>query len=83
MIGKRQVNDRYSRAPRDIERALAAAVRIADFLPDPASLKRATKMPVTLRIDPDVVDWFKRDGPGYQTRINGVLRAYMLAKGRK
>lgn len=83
MIGKRPVNDSYSRAPRNIESALADALRIADFLPDPIELKRAIKKPVTLRIDPDVVDWFRQGGPGYQTRINGVLRAYMLAKGRK
>jgi len=29
-----------------------------------------------LRIDPDVLAWFKAQGPGYQTRINAVLRAF-------
>ncbi len=37
------------------------------------------KRPVTLRLDRDVLDWFKAQGPGYQTRINAVLRAYMAA----
>ena len=37
------------------------------------------KRPVTLRLDRDVLDWFKAQGPGYQTRINAVLRAYMTA----
>jgi ABC-type transport system substrate-binding protein len=32
---------------------------------------------VRLRVDDDVLDWFKRQGPGYQTRINALLRAYM------
>jgi uncharacterized protein (DUF4415 family) len=32
---------------------------------------------VSLRIDDDVLDWFRRQGPGYQTRMNAVLRAYM------
>ena len=31
---------------------------------------------VSLRIDADVLNWFKATGAGYQTRINAVLRAY-------
>ncbi len=31
---------------------------------------------VSLRIDTDVLKWFKASGAGYQTRINAVLRAY-------
>ena len=31
---------------------------------------------VSLRIDADVLKWFKASGAGYQTRINAVLRAY-------
>ncbi len=31
---------------------------------------------VSLRIDQDVLDWFKAQGPGYQTRINMILRAF-------
>ncbi len=38
------------------------------------------KQQLTLRLDADVVDWFKRQGEGYQTRINAVLRKYV---GRK
>ena len=34
------------------------------------------KESVTLRVDKDVLDWFRRQGRGYQTRINAVLRAY-------
>ncbi|MEI6025815.1 MAG: BrnA antitoxin family protein [Betaproteobacteria bacterium] len=30
---------------------------------------------ISLRIDQDVIEWFKAQGPGYQTRINSVLRA--------
>jgi uncharacterized protein (DUF4415 family) len=37
------------------------------------------KEQLTLRIDSDVVEWFKRHGQGYQTRINSLLRAYMEA----
>ena len=37
------------------------------------------KVQVTLRIDGDVVEWFKSQGRGYQTQINALLRAYMEA----
>ncbi len=39
----------------------------------------APKVPVTLRIDPDVLAWFKHEGDGCQTRMNVVLRAYLDA----
>jgi uncharacterized protein (DUF4415 family) len=32
---------------------------------------------VTLRLDRDVLEWFKQKGRGYQTRINALLRAYI------
>jgi uncharacterized protein (DUF4415 family) len=35
------------------------------------------KRQLTLRVDSDVVDWYQRQGRGYQTRINSLLRAYM------
>ncbi|MEP6819358.1 MAG: BrnA antitoxin family protein [bacterium] len=35
------------------------------------------KKQLTLRIDSDVVEWYQKQGPGYQTRINSLLRAYM------
>ncbi len=40
------------------------------------------KVQVTIRVDREVLDWFKAQGKGYQTRINAVLRAYKEAKGR-
>ena len=38
------------------------------------------KKPVTLRLDRDVLEWFKSTGKGYQTRINAVLRSYVEAQ---
>jgi uncharacterized protein (DUF4415 family) len=35
------------------------------------------KKQLTLRIDADVVEWYRAQGLGYQTRINALLRAYM------
>ena len=36
----------------------------------------SSKELISLRIDQDVIEWFKAQGPGYQTRINSVLRAF-------
>jgi len=36
----------------------------------------APKASVALRLDADVLSWFKAQGAGYQTRINAVLRAF-------
>jgi len=35
------------------------------------------KKPVSIRLDSDVIDFFKDAGKGYQTRINQILRSYM------
>jgi uncharacterized protein (DUF4415 family) len=42
--------------------------------------EQSRKKLISLRIDPDVLDFFKAQGPGYQTRINAVLQAYMQVK---
>jgi uncharacterized protein (DUF4415 family) len=34
------------------------------------------KTSISLRLDADVLEWFKSQGPGYQTRMNAVLRAF-------
>ncbi len=39
----------------------------------------SVKKQVTLRIDPEIVEFFKASGQGYQTRINAVLRSYVKA----
>jgi len=42
----------------------------------------AAKAQLTIRIDREVLEWFRRQGRGYQTRINTLLRAYMEAHKR-
>jgi len=37
----------------------------------------ARKRQLTIRVDGDVLEWYRKQGPGYQTRINALLRAYM------
>lgn len=39
------------------------------------------KETITIRLDADVLEWFRGSGKGYQTRINAILRSYMRARG--
>jgi len=43
---------------------------------------RPRKRRISLRVDVEGVDWFQSKGPGYQTRINGILRRVMM-EGKK
>jgi len=74
----RQMSDRdidYSDIPETDEKFWAKA---AVLFPQP-------KTHLSVRLDEDVVNWFKGQGPGYQTRMNAVLRSYVQAvsKGRR
>ena len=76
-------DDRYSEAPPEVAEALAASEPVEDDFPSPEELARELGRPVTIRLDPAVYDWFRRPGPGYQTRINAVLRHYVRAQQAK
>jgi uncharacterized protein (DUF4415 family) len=61
-----------------------------DWDQSPASAEAAkvqmssgSKQIVTIRLDIDMLEWFKSAGPGYQTRVNQVLRDYMDAQRGK
>jgi uncharacterized protein (DUF4415 family) len=41
------------------------------------------KQAISIRVDEDVLDYFKKEGAGYQRRINAVLRSYMQQKRKK
>lgn len=41
-------------------------------------LKPISKSQLTIRLDSDVLVWFKQQGRGYQTKMNALLRAYMV-----
>ena len=40
----------------------------------------AGKVPISMRVDEDVLDWFKAQGKGHLTRMNAVLRAYYQSR---
>jgi uncharacterized protein (DUF4415 family) len=42
----------------------------------------AKKKAISIRVDEDVLDYFKSQGEGYQRRINAVLRSYMQQKAK-
>jgi uncharacterized protein (DUF4415 family) len=51
----------------------------ADFWREARVVEPPGKHPVTLRVDNDVLEWFKAHGRRYQSRMNAVLRSYMEA----
>jgi uncharacterized protein (DUF4415 family) len=48
-----------------------------DFWADAQVVEPTPKQPISLRVDADVLEWFRTQGPRYQSRINAVLRSYM------
>lgn len=50
-----------------------------DFWQRARPVNPRAKKSVHLRLDPDVLEWFRRQGPGYQTKINAVLRSFYEA----
>lgn len=69
----------------DLERSIAEDPDWKDVRADwyeqalPVSPKQPKKL-LSLRIDEDIVEFFRSHGPGYQTWMNAVLRAYVMAK---
>ncbi len=51
-----------------------------DFWESATVVTPTVKQPISLRVDADVLDWFKAQGPKYQSRINAVLRSYMTQR---
>lgn len=49
-------------------------------VPARANNSQQLKQIVTIRLDVDMLNWFKSAGPGYQTRINQILRDHMDAQ---
>ena len=72
-------------APGIVPRAEAAAAAASDVAKVVRRIARkglppsGRKTAISLRLDDEVLDWFRTQGPGYQTRMNAVLRAYMDA----
>jgi len=50
-----------------------------DFWDQASLVVPVRKQAISLRVDEDVLDWFKQAGPRYQSRMNAVLRSFMQA----
>ena len=48
-----------------------------DFWEEADLVVPQAKVPISLRVDSDVLEWFRDEGPRYQSRMNAVLRSYM------
>ena len=72
-------------ADEDIAKAVAndpdAAPIDVDWS-DAVLIVPAKKKAISIRVDEDVLDFFTREGEGYQRRINAVLRSYMQQKSK-
>jgi uncharacterized protein (DUF4415 family) len=70
----------------DIDRAIADDPDAAPIM-DEEWFKNARvvwpKVPISLRLDADIVKWFRKGGRGYQSRMNEALRAYMEGHRKK
>jgi uncharacterized protein (DUF4415 family) len=64
-------------------RAAEKPTRRPILTPESMEWYRPIKKPVTLRLDADVLAWFKKSGRGYQTRINRALRTLITEAGKK
>jgi len=54
-----------------------------DFWNSAVWMPPINKQPISLRVDDDVLEWFRKAGPRYQSRMNAVLRSYMEAMSRR
>ncbi|MFZ0479024.1 MAG: BrnA antitoxin family protein [Terriglobales bacterium] len=85
MKQKKQVAKR-TKSPRKVGKpeASVGSKKRARFLPDDLDgMYKPVKKPITVRLDADILEWFQRDGRGYQTRINEALRRAMLQERNK
>lgn len=80
-ISKKRLAELAARDDRDIDmsdipEANEAFFETAKLLLPP----NVGKKTVTIRMDEDVLQWFQGQGKGHLTRMNAVLRAYMIAQ---
>lgn len=89
-----QTNARIKREIEALKRMPDSEVDFSDIpLQDPNDPKwknavvgrfyRPIKKPIALRLDADLIAWLKAKGPGYQSRINEILRERMAAERKR
>lgn len=82
----RRVTKKRELTDAEIDAAVASDPDWAEF--EPIDWSRAEvsvppkKQAISIRLDQDLIDYFKAQGPGYQRRINAVLRSYVTERKR-
>jgi uncharacterized protein (DUF4415 family) len=69
----------------EIERTAPAELPFLpdDFWKDARVVVPSTKEAISLRVDADVLEWFRAAGPRYQSRMNAVLRSYVAQMAQR
>ena len=67
-------------AMKDADIDFRDIAELGDEFFERAELRVPAKQAITIRVDADVLTWFKAQGKGYQTRINKLMRAFMEAQ---
>jgi uncharacterized protein (DUF4415 family) len=80
---KRRTRVTKGRTIAKLHASASSGKRSQEWTAEMAGMYRPLKKPVTLRLDADVLAWFKKLGPGYQTRINRALRGLMIEDRKK
>ena len=80
---KRRIRVTRSGRVAGLKASAGEAKRARDLMAGIGSLYRPIKKAVTLRVDADVLAWFKKPGPGYQTRMNRALRSLMMEERKR
>ena len=70
-----------AKSEAELEQDIAGDPDFRDVPPDwhlaAEAVMPTSKRLLSLRLDAEVIDWFRQQGPGYQTRMNAVLRAFV------
>jgi len=75
--GRKTAAKKAARKRKGLKSRLATGKRPYASFAETLKFYKPIKKPVTLRLDADVLAWFKREGRRYQTRINSALRKLM------
>ena len=88
---RRAIAEDPDAAPELTEEMMALARPAEEVFPELVAAYRAgrgpqkkpTKVPVSIRLDPEVVDYFRATGEGWQSRINEALVEYIMQESAK
>ena len=67
----------------EIDRTSPPELDLPDDFWDDAEVVTPEKEAISLRVDQDVLEWFREGGPRYQSRMNAVLRSYVRSRKRQ